>query len=228
MIEILRSHFLFRDWPPELLGRLAGISRVEAHGKGDLLFLEEGRCDHLHALVEGRVQLFRNLADGREMTLNVVAGGGLVGCAALFLEHRFPASARVISPQATLISVAGEPFLRMMDEDRAIARSMIAALAQRLTVVAARVESLTGETSLSRLVNWLLDQPSREAAGQGRCLHLESSKKALARSLGMTPETLSRHLGGLRARGVIAVENREITILDPAALALLAVELNEN
>lgn len=225
MIEILRSHFLFRDWPPELLERLAGISRLAMHRRGDLLFLEEGRCDHLHALVEGRVQLFRSLADGREMTLNVVSGGGLVGCAALFLEHRFPASARVISPQATLINVSGEPFLRMMDEDRTIARSMIAALAQRLTVVAARVESLTGETSLARVVNWLLDQPSREAAGAGRCLRLESSKKALARSLGMTPETLSRHLGHLRARGVIAVENRDITILNPGALTTMAAEM---
>ena len=228
MLDVLRSHFLFRDWSVSALEQLAEISSFQAHRKGKLLFLEEDRCDHLYALIDGRIQLFRSLADGRETTLNVVSGGGLVGCAALFLEHCFPASARVISPQARLIVVDGEPFLKMMDEDRVIARSIIAALARRPTVVAGRVESLMGETSMARVVNWLLDQPSHEGAGPGRCIQIENTKKALARSLGMTPETLSRHLAGLREQGIIAVKNREITILDPSELTRLAIEMSEN
>lgn len=45
------------------------------------------------------------------------------------------------------------------------------------------------------------------------------SKKLLASQLGVTSETLSRAFARFRKEGIIEVDGRHITIIDPAALS---------
>ncbi len=211
---ILRALYLFRGWTEDDLERIVRISHPLERRQGDTLFMQEDDCRALHVLTQGRVQMFRIAPDGRDITLHELRPPELVGCAALFLEGRFPAGARVVSPTAELIAIEGQPFLKLLEERPRLSRAMIAALAMRLSAVAGRLESLAAQSSPARVANWLMDQPSQEGAGGHRQVRIEGSKKTLAATLGMTPETFSRALRQLSEESLIAVDRSRITLLN--------------
>ena len=214
----LGARFLFREWATGDLEAVARIARWKTVRRGAILFVHENPCEFLYLLVEGRVRLFRDLPDGRQVTLHTVGGEALIACAALFFEQTFPASARVVSKTAEVLLVRGGPFLRLLDARPDLARRMIAALAGRIAELADRIESRTAEPARVRLARWLLDQPSRPGPGGVRIVRIEGSKKDLAASLGMNSETLSRRLRALQDKRVLTVHNKEIHLLDPARL----------
>ena len=68
LLKRLQEVFLFRDWATEDLIRLTHLGRVIRPAKGKILFLHEASCSHLYVLMRGKVQMFRNTPEGREIT----------------------------------------------------------------------------------------------------------------------------------------------------------------
>ena len=66
-------------------------------------------------------------------------------------------------------------------------------------------------------IGYLLRQDTREEGG-GSCVTLPVSKAIVASRLNVTPEHFSRILHELVAAGMIAVEGRDVRILDPERL----------
>lgn len=218
VIKRLAQHPLFRGWDAADLARVAAMSRVVQPRRGATLFFEGASCDALFLLMEGRVQLYRITPDGREVALHEVGKGAVVACAALFLERSFPANGRVVSPDAELVLVSGAIFLDLLAQRPDLSRRMIAALAMRLSELADRLEQQGTKPARQRLAAWLLDQPSAPGAGGAREVRVDGTKRDLAASLGMTPETFSRMLAQLAAEGAIATRGRTIRILDQKRL----------
>lgn len=221
----LSTVFLFRGWPEADLRRVERMARNEIHARGHVLFQQDAACASLYVLHSGRVQMYRLTPDGREVTLHMIGPGALVGCAALFLDRAFPASARVVSETAQLLAIRGGPFLELLDTRPDLARRMIGTLAGRLTELAGRIESQAADSAPARLAGWLLEQPSRSLDGPGqagrpreRIVTIEGSKKALASALGMTPETFSRCLRAFSDADLLRVDGNEVTIVDAAGL----------
>jgi len=225
MAQVLRSIFLFKDWSTADLERIAPMAAHIERQKGDILFSEGGECTRLCVLLEGRAQLFRTRPNGSgEVTLHMLTGPCLVACAALFLDHCYPATARIVSDRAELVTVSGQPFLEMLDQKPDLARRMISALASRLGELADLLENRAGRGAAARLAGWLLEQPSVPGAQHARIVRLPSAKKTLAEWLGMAPETFSRSLRVLTQHGAIVVRGRVIEIRDPNALLHAASE----
>lgn len=216
--EDLGSVFLFRGWDPADLGIVVGLAKLSRFEKGETLFMQDDECRRLYVLVSGRVQMYRTTMDGRDVTLHTVAPGALVACAALFLDRTFPASAKVVSSEAELISIDGKAFLDLLDERPDLSRRMVGALSMRLTELANLIESREGSDAQSRLGEWILEQPSRRRPDGAREIRLHETKKSIAASLGMTPETFSRRLRRLSDECIIAVEGDVIVIRDANAL----------
>ncbi|MFH1861865.1 MAG: Crp/Fnr family transcriptional regulator [bacterium] len=219
--QILEKIFLFQNWREVDLQAVAHFTGIRKAERGELLFLQEESCQHLFILILGRIQIFRTTSEGREIILNVVHPGGLVACAALFLDFCFPASARVISQQAELLALEGSGFLRLLSERPDLAKRMIGSLALRLGELANRLESQSTESATIRLANWLLDQPGVLLQSNIRQIQVKESKKSIAANLGITPETLSRCLRKLAEEGMIAVKGKRIELLDPIRLLSL-------
>jgi len=211
---LLAQHPLFHAWEAADLARVAAMSRVVQARRGTTLFFEGAPCEALFLLMEGRVQLYRITPDGREVALHEVGKGSVVACAALFLGKSFPANGRVVSAQAELVLVSGNTFLDLLAQRPDLSRRMIAALAMRLSELADRLEQQGTKPARQRLAAWLLDQPSTPGPGGAREVRVDGTKRDLAASLGMTPETFSRMLAQLAADGAIATRGNTIRILD--------------
>lgn len=218
LISRLGRLFLFRNWNREDLAVLARTSAETRHRRGDNLFWERDPCSHLLVLTDGKVQMYRTTADGREVTLHVVHAEALVACAALFLDQCYPACARVVSLEATVFRFPGTPFLKFLEDRPDLARKMISSLAMRIGELADRIEARQTMPAQARLADWLSEQPSLRSADGKRVINIEGSKKSVASTLGMTPETFSRSLACLARAGIIAVRGKEVVLLKPGDL----------
>jgi len=216
----LGATFLFAGWSDADRERLAGACSFRRAAKGLVLFHQGSPCHTLYLLTAGQVHMLRASVGGQEVVLHAIHAGGLVGCAALFLGKRYPATARVASPSAELIEIDGREFLRLLNARPDLSRQMIGALAGRLAQLADRLESQRLVPSELRVARWLAEHPAAQegAPAADPVVRLAATKRALAQELGMTPETLSRALGKLARRGAIRVAGGSVRILDPAVL----------
>jgi CRP/FNR family transcriptional regulator len=98
---------------------------------------------------------------------------------------------------------------------------MLAGMSLHLRTLVSQIEDLTMKDVESRLANWLLKRcPNPESADPVR-IELKTTKRVLAAELGTVSETLSRTLAGLRARKILSVQGRTVTIASPVALGQL-------
>lgn len=211
--QALRSVFLFQQWSEPDLDEVEAISSIRGFPRDDILFHHGTPCGHFYVVLDGRVQLSRLSAEGRETVIHVIGSGELLACAALFLDRAYPATARVVSADTRLLVLDGARFLEILERRSDLAFRVIAALSMRISNLAGRIESRANESAEQRLASWLLRE-----AGETRLVRIPSTKKALAEDLGMTPETLSRLLAKFRREGILKVDRREIEIVSSALL----------
>ena len=218
--QALRSVFLFQRWSDQDLRDVAAMASIRDFERNGTIFHHASPCRHLYVVMNGRIQLSRLTPDGRETVIHVLGPGELLACAALFLDRAYPATARVISPDARLLVLNGTGFLDKLSRRSDLSFQVIAALSMRISNLTGRIESRATESSEQRLASWLLAQS--ESGQPGSRITLKSTKKVLAEELGMTPETLSRVLAKFRRDGILQVNRREIEIISAAKLKNIA------
>lgn len=220
--ERVAELFLFRNWGSGDLDWLARQGRFTKHRKGAVLFEAGEPCEKLLVLVDGQVQMFRRQPDGKRIPLHTVRAEALIACAALFLDRCYPASALVVSRMAEVFELAGRDFLALLERRPDLARKMISALATRLAELADRLESEHGLSAAARLARWLSEQRATTRQDSSRFIALQTTKRALADQLGMTPETLSRTIRHLVEHGAIRATRGGFLVVDSDRLLELA------
>ncbi|HEU4950651.1 MAG TPA: Crp/Fnr family transcriptional regulator [Holophagaceae bacterium] len=199
---------LFHRMRPEQVARLGELLRLKRLDLEEVLFREGDDCHGFYVVLEGAVQLRRSGEDGRETVLNVVRSGQSFAEAAVFSGGAFPATAVALEP-SLLAHFPKAPFLRLLRDEPDLCLGALESLASWHHRLTFQVQQLSQEDGAGRLRRWLSDQARESRDGVVR---LRVPKKVLAAQLGMAPETLSRLLRGLRERGEILEEGREIRL----------------
>jgi CRP-like cAMP-binding protein len=211
--ETIRASGLFGSLPEADIERLAGAALGRSYGKEEVIFAEGEEAGGFHMLERGRVKIYKLSPAGKEQILHVVNPGEVFGEAAVFSGSRFPAHARALEESRTVYFDAGR-FRAQVAANPELALHMLGAMARHLRRFAGLVEQLSLRDVRSRLAEYLLGLP----ADAGGTAALPVTKRELAAHLGTQPETLSRALGALQADNVIAVEGRDVRILDGEGL----------
>jgi len=103
--------------------------------------------------------------------------------------------------------------------DEAEARRMLAGLSRRVHALMADVESYSLQSGTQRVIGYLLRQEAEGGEGQASyTVRLPTSKSIVASRLNLTPEHFSRILHELVERGLVAVEGRDVRIVDAQKL----------
>ncbi len=229
---------LFGGLSPDELTQIAQASRLVTVRAGDLVFREGQACDGFYVLAEGSVRLYKIGPDGRERTLHLVRPPHAFAEAVMFAAGSYPAFATAVE-ESRLILVRRTPFLRILREQPDTALRLFASLSAWMHRLLDTIENETFLNARGKLANYLLREARHQRAGDGPCLtelnhpvpcsiELNQPKKDIASQLGMAPETLSRALNVLEARGLIRASGRRIEIPDSEALEnLLLGEADE-
>lgn len=211
----------FHELDEALLRRVASLASVRVLEDGQPVFREGQACDGFYVLLDGVVAVYKVAPDGREQVVHHVTAGQTFAEAALFHFGRFPASARAGAPGTRVLRLDGARFLELFAAERALAASMVGSLCAWLHALLDRIEVLTLLNAGQRLASWLLRRPARSEGGHV-VVELPVAKKDLAAELSITPETLSRLLARWKDRGLVAVDGKRLTLLDPVGLQAVA------
>ncbi|MFV8834166.1 Crp/Fnr family transcriptional regulator [Aquisalimonas sp.] len=219
--EALVSNPLFRHLPNSELDGLVGRVRRVRHQTGAILFHQGDPAQHFFLLQEGLIKLARTNAEGLEKVVHLVRPGETFAEAVMFMDARkYPVTAQVLEP-AGVLSIPNDDYRALLDNDTGACMALLADLSMRLHSRLEDIDQLTLQQSRPRVARYLLTQASASPL-PGEPVQLPAPKHVIASRLSMTPETLSRILHELNARGVLEVRHREIIVHDPEGLRALS------
>lgn len=184
-------------------------------------FLEQGgTTERFYLVAEGWVCLYVLLEDGRRQNIGFALPGELVGFS--FDPHEILAySAETITP-ATLCPADKRRAARRIGADPAI----LMRINEHLLWDQFRVQDLLtsiGRTSaierVAHLLLMLFLRASQRMPEPGDKLSVPLTQQTISDTVGLSLEHVCRTLRHLKEDGILALERRQLTILDPEGLA---------
>jgi len=77
--ELLSRHFLLKDLDVRTLDRIVHYSLVRSVSEGSVIFSQGDLGECLYGILRGRVRIFNNSPENREILLNILEPGALFG-----------------------------------------------------------------------------------------------------------------------------------------------------
>lgn len=201
----------------EVMELLAQWLQPRSYAKGAILWHEGDRADRLVLVDAGRLRAYRQLPDGRKVTVLQIGVGEVLGFAPFFAEGGYPATVETMEAVKIRFVVRND-LLRAMREPR-VAMALISFLTQRLRRAFDTIEQLSLHRALPRVAKGLLPLMK---GGDFRFVTVPQSSRTFAESLGLAPATLSRTLAQLVQLGVLhRLGPRKFQVLLPGELSRL-------
>lgn len=215
------------------LQAVAALARYRSIERGEVVLAEGESPRVCYCVLSGFVKLVVRAESREEKVVGVAGPAETFGEALLFCDLASPVSAIAVEA-GRLLGFHREHLLTAIERSPRLARLMLGGLSRRLHQLVRELETQTVEPAAERIVRWLLSRVVGE--GPTAKVRFEVSKATIASLLSVTPETFSRVLGHLSARGLIRVRGREVEILDlprlrslrPCALCMRRAVLPES
>jgi CRP/FNR family nitrogen fixation transcriptional regulator len=203
------------------------LGRIQAYGarlhfnRNEPIFNQDDPADHVYRIISGTVRLCRYMPDGRRYIVDFLLPGDLMG----FVESAdLPAAAEAVT-DVTLIAFPRICFDRLAEENSGVRVELLRHLSSNLLTAQQHLFVLGCQKARERVASFLLRLADRVGATCGDRLDLPMSRQDIADHLGLTIETISRTITGLRSTGAVLIPNtHQVVLRDMAALRTLAAE----
>ena len=213
-IESLKKTRLFSSLKPAELKSLASLCVEHPLQKDQMLFQAGDPCRGLFVIASGSVRAVRENQQGREQVIHIEKAGATIAEVPVFDDQPYPSTV-IAEEDSVVLFLSKENVRKLCLQYPAIALSALRLLAARLRQTAALVESIALKGVDQRLASWLWEE-FREKQVKSFLL---PSTSTLAARLGSVREVVSRSLGKLEKKGLIAVDRqRRVTLLNASAL----------
>jgi CRP/FNR family transcriptional regulator, anaerobic regulatory protein len=222
----IRHRGICRALSVEQLEKLSSIARRRTVPANHYIFRDGDEAISFAAIVSGVVKLIKTTAEGERHIVGLVY-------APEFLGHTFAEQHRFSAAAATEVDMCMFPrasFTRLQDEFPELERWLFEFTVRELDISRDWTLMLGRKSSYERVASLLLIIAKRSrAAGCGPLTNnyaefeLPLTRSELADYLGLTLETVSRKISGLKRKGLIELRTtREIVVPDIEQLAEVA------
>jgi CRP/FNR family transcriptional regulator len=211
--------------PDEGLQRLsaAAVPMEIAAGRR---FIEEGDdADHFFTITDGTARLMKTLPDGRQQIVSFAGRGDFLGLA---VSRTYTHTAEAVD-KVVLCRFSRDTLRRLIDDFPAVEKRLLEYATHELVLAQGQMLLLGRKTARERLASFLLRRAqlaqgcAQDQASGAAQIVLPMSRVDIADYLGLTMETVSRALAGLRREGAIRIDRVSIVeVADVAALARIA------
>jgi len=201
---------MFSSLDDRNLVKLATQSLVEFPPNGTFVFRQGDEGDSCFALCSGRIKVYYNSSDGKDIVVKMLDAGEIFGEVALFDSRPYPAGALCMA-DCQIVRIDRQHFLGLLD-DVEFRNDFIKNILAKLRYLSSRIVSLMAFDVEERFFRYLL-----ENLGPGPEYEIQLSKKDFAAAIGTIPETFSRLLKRLRSRNLVSWES-EILKVDQETL----------
>jgi CRP/FNR family transcriptional regulator len=213
---------IVRDLPADGLEKFRACGVTGLYRRRQVIFHEDAPAEGLYLLCEGTVKLFRSDRFGRDHILAIAGPGDVLSELSLDPAERYSVSAEALG-DCQVCYLSRERLVAFMREHPMVAVRLIAALSRALAAARRKAGELALKRAEGRLADLLMRLAHAEPNGNaGARVTLAYSRRDLAEMIGVSTETAIRLLAKLKAKRVIATDQRELVVTDAARLARIA------
>jgi CRP/FNR family transcriptional regulator len=228
-IAALRRTTLFGSLTSEELDDVAQRA-IEIHlRKGEMLFLSGETAKGLFVVTRGKIRAFQQDEDGREQVMHVDAAGAVLGDVPVFDGGPYPVSA-ISEVDADVLFIEKSDMHGLCLKYPSLALAALKLMAVKVRNHAKLIEALSLHEVGQRLALFLLTeaQSSIFSVGGPMAFRLCLSNHEIASRIGSVRDVVSRAFTRLKHDGFIAVEGREVTVLDLQGLKRYAANAHNS
>ena len=215
--KLLDTATLLVGLPPETIDQVTSHAVTRTHPANRAILLENDWGGSVYFILDGWVKIRTYNMDGKEVTLNILGKGEIVGEMAALEES--PRSTDAITlTTATISSIPAQDFVNLLKSEPLAGIRLAQLMAKRLRQLNRRLR-LREADSLSKVADTLLFL----AEGQGQknsqgTIIPNLPHRELSGISGLARETVTRSLTKLQKKGLIQREQESLCIPDLAAL----------
>ena len=191
-LRVLASHFVLRRFP-----------------KNSVIITEGDDTNSLHLILQGRVKVFLNDEQGKEVILNVEGPGDYFGEVSLFDDGKRSASIMTLEDSCFAV-LEKEEFLRCLAANPTLALEIIRGLTARLRALSENVRSLALMDVYGRVAHTLLEL-AHDVDGR-RVIEQKLTYGELASRVGASTKMVSRIMQDLTRGGYVRKEAGRLII----------------
>src|SRR5262249_32878938 len=217
-ISTLRTVPLFSQRRDSELEQLSQAFKSREYPKNSVILSAHHAADTFYVLVSGQVKVMLVAEDGREVILSLMRSGDFFGESALFEDE--PHGAGVIAMQdSRLLVLRRDDLYRFLMGMPGVSLGFLRVLCSRLRDAGETIGGLIlldVNGRVSRLLLQLADE------NDGENIPKPPTHLVLSQMVGSSRETVSRTIGDLAARELIAVTSAGLTIRNREAMEIAA------
>lgn len=189
----------------ELIRALRSISRTHQYTKGEIIFFEGQKAEHLLLLISGKVRLYKassNINHTLEHTLHTLCAPQFIAEMPFFMNLAYPANAECVE-DCEIMSISARAFYKDCLADKQICLLFITSLCQKVQILETHIATYN-QSIQERLLSYLKAHHNQLPS---------LSQKHIAQSLNISPQSLSRTLKILKKQGILNTSKGKITLL---------------
>jgi len=215
----LRQITLFSGLSDPALSALAARVRIRSYRKGEILFHKDDPGSSLFLLKTGRIKISTFSSEGKEAVFTVHGPGDAFGELALLDGAPRSATATALEP-SRLLTLDRAAFVSFLREHPDAALVLLSELTARVRRLSGQVEDLMFLDIPGRLARTLLrlGEQHGKRTSRGLEIDLQITQTELGGMVGATRVSVNRLLHWFADRGLIAIDDRRIVLLQPEAL----------
>jgi CRP-like cAMP-binding protein len=214
---------VFAGIPARELESLARVAREESHRARAVIFMEGDPARWFYLVRSGHVKIVRHSKTGKDVVLDLLGPGEVVGGVAVIEKRPYPASAQATEP-TVMVRIPADPMIALAARHPVFMKEMALMMGRRLRTAHDSVASLAVDPVETRLAMILLRLAKREGtrSDKGVTLPIHLTRQSLADMTGTTVETTIRTLGRWLREGILDDEGDRLVLRDWARLTARA------
>ncbi|RME83439.1 MAG: Crp/Fnr family transcriptional regulator [Caldilineae bacterium] len=226
MVQVAQTVPLFKALSEDEWVEIAPFLHGHCYPKDAYLFFQGDPPDSLYIIWMGRVKLVRHTDHGRDVVMEVLGPGQLIGEMAVFDGRPYSMTAMTLE-EVAVVTISRRDFFMMLERYPKVALGVIAELSRRLRLSSELVRSLAVDRVEQRIARTLLrlsnlaGTPYQDEEG-AVLIDMPLTRQDIAEMTGTTVETAIRVMSRFRKQGLISSVRGRVVILDASALAGVA------
>jgi CRP/FNR family cyclic AMP-dependent transcriptional regulator len=215
----LRQIGLFDGLSDRDLRELESVVRERSFRKNEVIFHAQEPGNALFVIKRGRVKISMDDRSGKEIILRILETGDFFGEMSLLDGEPRSATVSSLEPCQALI-LSRDQFLQFIPRHPQVVLKMLTALSRRLRKADEKISRLVFADAYEKVASVLLDiiEERKIPLNIGTEIPLSLTRQDLAELAGLSRETLTRVIADFQRAGLVRIEGRRVSVVNPAKL----------
>jgi len=209
--DIIINLPIFDKIEKSILNEICSYSAKKYLDKSNILYTKDEPYKYIYILVEGKIKIFHDTFDGKEIILDIIAPHGFFGEECILTQDSYSSNAETIE-NSIVISIPIKNLRNILKDNNQFTLNLVSYFNNKLLSRELELEHCALQNTTQKIGCFFLQMVSDENIGDSAELTLPFEKNIISSKLGMKSETFSRSFKKLCDHTGLEVNGKKIRI----------------